>query len=131
MPSGLTISVARSRSTEVSMTVPCRPFSIAWAISSSPGASGILGLPDGPRGALDRLSRRLAALEAGPLLGAGGVVALAPAEVGLAADEPLQLVEPVEQRLGARRAARHVDVDRHELVGALDDGVVGEHPARR
>src|SRR3954454_13269696 len=130
MPSGLTISVARSCSTEVSMTVPWRSFSIAWAISSSPGASGILGLPDGSRRALDRLGRWLAALEPGPLLGAGGVVALAPAEVGLTADQLLQLVEAMEQRLGAGRAARHVNVHRHELVGALDHGVVGEHSAR-
>src|SRR3954449_3263377 len=130
MPSGLTISVARSCSREVSMTVPWRPFSIAWAISSSPGASGILGLPDGSRGALDRLGGRLAALEPGPLLGAGRVVTLAPTQVGLAADQLLQLVEAVEQGLGAGRAARHVDVHRHELVSALDHGVVGEHAAR-
>ena len=70
-------------------------------------------------------------LVAGPLLGSVGVVAGAPARVGVAHDLALELVEPVHQRLGARRAARDVDVDRHELVGALDDRVVGEHPARR
>src|SRR5215210_692695 len=117
------------------MTVPCRPCSIPWAISSKPGASGIRFpsrlLPGGElerdRGPLDRLAGRLAGLEAGPLLGALGVVALAPAEVGLAADKALQLVEPVEESFGARRAARDVDVHRHELVRALHDGVVREH----
>src|SRR3954465_5024454 len=115
-PSGLTTSVARSCSTEVSMTVPCRPFSIPWAISSSPGASGIFRLPDRPGGTLKGLLGRLAALEAGPFLGAAaleagpflgaaGVVALTPAEIGLAADELLQLVEAVEQGLRTRRTA--------------------------
>src|SRR5262245_42236002 len=134
MCSGLTMSVARSCSKEVSMTVPSFPSSIPWAISSSPGASGIralafLGGPDRRRGALDRLRGGLAGLEARPLLGAEGVVALAPAEIGLSADEALKLVEPVEQRLGPGWTAGDVDVDRHELVRALDHGVVGEHPA--
>src|SRR3954453_17363486 len=115
MPSGFTISVARPCSTDVSMTVPCRPFSIPWAISSSPGASGIFRLPDRPGCTLKGLLGRLAALEAGPFLGAAGFVALTPAEIGLAADELLQLVEAVEQGLGARWTAGNVDVDRHEL----------------
>ena len=66
-----------------------------------------------------------------PLLGADRVVAPAPALVGVALDHPLELVEAVNQRLGPRRAARDVDVDRHELVRALDDRVVGEHAAGR
>ena len=64
-----------------------------------------------------------------PLLGADRVVALAPSRVGAAEDHPLQLVDPVHERLGPGRAPGHVDVDRHELVGALNDRVVGEHPA--
>src|SRR4029078_12279650 len=41
----------------------------------------------------------------------------------------LQLNDPVDQRLGPGRAARHEHVDRHHLVDALDDGVVVEHAA--
>src|SRR5215213_8724303 len=37
-----------------------------------------------------------------------------------AADLPLQLQDPVEQRLRGRRAARHVDVDRDDAVAAAD-----------
>src|SRR5262245_6139697 len=99
MFSGLTMSEARPCSKEVSITVPSAPSSIPCAISSSPGASGIralafVGGPNRRRGALQRLGGRLTGLEARPLLGADGVVPLAPAEVGLTADQPLQLVEP-------------------------------------
>ena len=89
-------------------------------------------LPDRLGRPLDCLLCRLARLEARPLLGPFRVVALAPAEVGLATDQPLQFVEAVQHGLRPGRAAGYVDVDRHELVGALDDGVVGEHaPGRR
>src|SRR5512132_1553111 len=95
------IRVARACSKAVSMTVPWRPSSIPWAISSRPGASGIdppmcgFGVigRDRQRRPLDRLGGRLARLEPRPLLCADRVVALTPAEVGLAADEPLQFVE--------------------------------------
>src|SRR6185503_11362208 len=58
-------------------------------------------------------------------------------------DLVLELEDPVDERLGGRRAARHVDVDGHDAVAAADDGVgimivaaaVGagahrDHPAR-
>ena len=54
----------------------------------------------------------------GQLLGALGLVALAPAQVGVALDLALELEDAVDQRLGPGRAAGHVDVDRQELVGA-------------
>ncbi len=38
-------------------------------------------------------------------------------------DLALQLQQPLEERLGARRAAGDVDVDRHDLVDAVDDVV--------
>src|SRR5688572_27834296 len=41
----------------------------------------------------------------------------------LVADHLLQLDDPLEQRLGARGAARHVHVDRDDLVDALRDGI--------
>src|SRR5690606_40125319 len=37
----------------------------------------------------------------------------------------------VHEGLGTRRAARRVDVDRHDLVDALHERVVVEHAARR
>src|SRR6478735_12308430 len=39
----------------------------------------------------------------------------------------LELDDPVDERLGPGRAAGHEDVDRNDLVDALDDGVVVEH----
>ena len=40
-----------------------------------------------------------------------------------AADFPLQQQHAVDQRLGRRRAARHVDVDRHDAVAAAHHGI--------
>ena len=94
------------------------------------GRAGGLGDVAGGGVGVARLVGHLAEV-ARPLLGAVRRVARAPADVGVAHDHPLELVEAVEERLGAGRAAGHVDVDRQELVGALDDGVVGEHAARR
>src|SRR5262245_24867971 len=37
--------------------------------------------------------------------------------------------DAVHERLGPRGAARHVDVDGHDLVDALHERVVVEHPA--
>src|SRR3954449_13045195 len=54
-------------------------------------------------------------------------VASPPAEVGPLLDLLLQLVDPVHQRLGPRRAARHVNVHGQELVNTLDNRVVVEH----
>src|SRR3954452_12630271 len=47
-------------------------------------------------------------------------VALTPAQVRLPLDLVLELDDPVHQRRGTGRAAGDVDVDGHELVGALD-----------
>src|SRR2546425_1560097 len=44
--------------------------------------------------------------------------------LGLSGDLVLQLHEPVDHRLGTRRAARDVDVDRNDRVDAHDRGVV-------
>ena len=46
-------------------------------------------------------------------------------------DRLVQREDGVHQGLGARRAARRVDVDGDDLVDALDDGVVVEHAAGR
>src|SRR5688572_19565323 len=83
-----------------------------WAINSRPVASGNV---DPVRS----------------LFGSLRAVALAPAHGGVAHDLVLQLHDPVDERLGARRAARHVDIHGEELVGTLDDGVVVEHPGAR
>src|SRR4051794_14175193 len=123
MCSGLIESTARSWEKPVSRTAPGWAASISPRISSSPGASGIDLLPRrqvGLRGLGAWFAARTAA---GPLLGTGGVVALPPVLVGVALDLALQLGEAVEDRLRAGRAAGHVDVDGHELVGALDYGV--------
>src|SRR4051812_38356048 len=85
----------------------------SWAISSSPVASGICW---SALLAPCFLADRGGDVGVGLLLGALRVVALAPAHVGVARDLALQLEDAVDQRLGARRAARHVNVDRQELV---------------
>src|SRR3954470_16231201 len=56
----------------------------------------------------------------GNFLGALRPVARPPAEVGPVLDLLLQLVDPVDERLGARRTAGHVDVHGQELVHARD-----------
>src|SRR5262245_31766624 len=43
----------------------------------------------------------------------------------------MQLDDAVDQRFGARRAARDIHVDRHDLVDALDDRIVIEHTGAR
>src|SRR6476620_9460414 len=65
------------------------------------------------------------------LLGADGVVALAPAEGRVLEDLRPQLEDAVDERLRPGRATGDVHVDRHELVGR-DDRVVVEdaHRAR-
>ena len=65
------------------------------------------------------------------LLGADGVVALAPAQRRVVLDHRAQPEDAVHQRLGARRAAGHVHVDRHELVGGHDRVVVEDAHRRR
>src|SRR5262245_61356469 len=44
-------------------------------------------------------------------------------------DLALELNDAVDQRLWTRRTARHEDVNRHNLLDALHDGVVVEHTA--
>src|SRR4051812_33283072 len=93
----------------------------SWASSSVPGASGTLGvlrLRDVDGGAVvGRRADELLALVGQDLDGALGAVALAPAHARVAVDHRAQLEDAVHQRLGPRRAAGHVDVDGHELVG--------------
>src|ERR1044072_2117272 len=127
---GSTTSAGWSRSKLVSSTAPGWSCSISPRISSSPGASGMDQLPRLFVG-LGCLRARFAARAAPrPLLGARGVVALAPALVGVAHDLALQFGEAIEDRLRPGWAAGGVEVDRHELVGTLDDRIVGAHDAR-
>src|ERR1044072_9212070 len=126
---GSTTSAGWSRSKLVSSTAPGWSCSISPRISSSAGASGMDQLPRLFVG-LGCLRARFAARAAPrPLLGARGVVALGPAVVAVGHDLALQVSQSVEDRRRPRWAAGDVEVDRHELVGALDDGVVGEHAA--
>src|SRR5688572_13591440 len=53
------------------------------------------------------------------------------AEEVAGADVLVEGENAVHEGLGPRGATRHVDVDRDDLVHALDDGVVVEHPAAR
>ena len=87
--------------------------------------------PDVAAADVDAVHRAgLVALEVGDdLLGADAAVADAPALVGLGEDRGAQLEHAVRERLGPRRAAGDVDVDREELV-ARDERVVVEHAHR-
>src|ERR1700690_2974546 len=100
---------------------------ICSAVSMSEGGLGPLladengGLPDrgilrGPQVVLAELRHRVVARRPGLQ-----VARRIRAGDGLAPDLLLQLHEPVEQRLRPRRAARDVDVDRHEAVDPLED----------
>src|SRR4029077_19302476 len=70
-------------------------------------------------------------------------IAVLTGENALAIDFLLQLQNAVEQRLGGRRAARHVDVHRHDAIAtahhririvivpaAIGAGAHRDHPAR-
>src|SRR4051812_39199517 len=106
---GSTSTVAWPRWKSVPSTASSPSLSrTRWARSSSPVASGI---------------RRL--------LGSLRPVPLAPPHRGIARDLLLELDDPVHQRLGAGRAAGHVDVDGQELVRAGHQRVVVEHPGAR
>src|SRR5947208_10240025 len=121
---GSTLSMALSRKYSVSTTASACAWRRSWASSSNPVASGTRRAPG-----LRDVGRRRHGLE--DLLGALGAVALAPAEVWLLLDHLAQLEDPVHERLGARRAAGDVDVDRHELVGRHNRVVVEDaHRAR-
>src|SRR4051794_11421853 len=105
MAPGEISSAALSRKKTVSTTSSPR----SWAISSRPVASGI---PN-------------------DFLGAARLVAVAPAHRRVVLDHLAQLEDPVRERLGPRRAAGHVHVDWHELVGRHDRVVVEDAHARR
>src|SRR5579884_4019764 len=61
---------------------------------------------------------------------AAGRAVLPPAEQLAVADLLVQREDPVQERLRAGRTAGHVHVHGHDLVDALDDRIVVEHPAR-
>jgi hypothetical protein len=67
----------------------------------------------------------------GPSCGTPPDLSMSGARVPLRLDLLLQDLEAVEHLLGARRAARHVDVDRDDAVGALHGRVVVVEAARR
>src|SRR5215217_7321549 len=79
--------------------------------------------PSSPRTRCEISSRPVAS---GTLLGPLRLVALPPAQAGVAHDLVLELQDPVDQRLRARRTPRHVHVDGEELVGARDQRIVVE-----
>ncbi len=91
------------------------------------------GSPSSPTPALSRSSARAARARGVRHRGGSprcpGAVALAPAHVGVVLDHLAQLQDAVHQRLRPRRAAGHVHVDRHELVGR-HERVVVEHAHR-
>src|SRR5215213_2809999 len=118
---GLTSRVPLSRKYNVPRTDPASASVSSWARSSRPVASGTGGVPrpeDVHGGLLGGIVRRE------DLLRATGAVALAPAHVGVVLDHLAQLEDPVHERLGPRRTAGNVNVDRHELVGRHDRVVV-------
>src|SRR4051794_9027122 len=120
-------SAAFSRKNSVSKTLSESCSRSSRARSSRPVASGTRRVSGG-----EHVDRGVVGAGLGDeLLGARGVVALAPAERGVLEDLRAQLEDAVDQRLGPRRAAGHVHVDRHELVGR-DKRVVVEdaHRAR-
>src|SRR4051812_47589339 len=124
MRAGSTVIAALSRKYSVSTTASACSSRRSWASSSSPVASGTRRAPR--LGDVDRRADRV-----DDLLGALGVVALAPAEVGLLLDHLAQLEDSVHERLGPRRTAWDVHVDGHELVGRHDRVVVEDaHRAR-
>src|SRR3954451_23521548 len=139
MPAGATCSAALSRKNSVSSTASGLAVRGSAARGSRPVASGTGRVPRLED--VDRLVAPVAfadlAIEEGvgvgvladDLLGPDRLVALAPALGGVVHDLLAQLEDAVHERLGARRAAGHVDVDRHELVGR-DDRVVVEDAHR-
>src|SRR5688500_9910581 len=58
-----------------------------------------------------------------------GVLASATEPERFLRDLPVELEDAGHEDLGGGRAARDVHVDRHDLIDALEDRVVVEHPA--
>src|SRR4051794_38447097 len=121
---GATSSIDFSRKYVVPTTAssPCASRS-SPASSSSPVASGTRSLAAARN--VDRVARGGVDVELGlgELLGAAAAVAATPAELGPVHDHRADAQDAVDERLGPRRAARDVEVDREELVGR-DDRVV-------
>src|SRR4051794_39014985 len=118
------------------MPLSSATWSSGWpasAVISRPSMTtftGFLKVPGAPSASIIRVDphragddlARLALREVERLLTAVDVLDRMPGP--LARDALLQLQQTVDHRLGSRRAARHVDVDRDDGVDALDDGVV-------
>src|SRR3954452_24003541 len=124
MAAGGTCSAALSRKNSVSSTASGLAVRRSAARSSRPVASGTCRVPrledvDGlaaPVALADLAIRERihVGVLADDLLGPDRLVALAPALGRVVHDLLAQLEDAVHERLGARRAAGHVDVDRHE-----------------
>src|SRR4051795_4206985 len=123
---GAIVTWLLSRKYSVSSTDVASASRSSSARSSRPTASGPGGVRSRDEDVDGAVGRRIGGDD---LLGAAGAVALAPAHVWVLLDHLAQLEDPVHERLRPRRAARHVHVDRHELVGR-DDRVVVEHAHR-
>src|SRR3954454_22099828 len=124
MEPGATWTAAWPRKNVVPSTDAASRSRSSCAISSRPVASGTGGLPaagDADGVAADRVRLEELLVE---LLRALAAVARAPALIGLGHDHRAQLEDGVYERLRARRAARHVQVDWHELVRRHDRVVV-------
>ena len=107
-----------------------RPGAVRRAASSANASSADLRAGAGVVLRRDRRPAAGDAFGAEHLDGLAGLVAGAPAEVGLVLDLVAQLQDPVHHGFRPRRAAGHVHVDRQELVGR-HDRVVVEHAHRR
>src|SRR5580693_3714876 len=79
--------------------------------------SRIASSPSLSRSSLASSSSPVASGTGEDLLGALRAVALPPARLWVLLDQLAQLEDAVHQSLGPWRAAGHVHVDRHELVG--------------
>src|SRR3954469_1949387 len=109
MLAAVTVIAALSRKWAVSRTDSGSRSRSSWAISSRPVASGTRTRPAQRARDVVGVGRLGADLEQGgiELLRAAAAVAAAPALVGPVHDHRAQLEDPVDERLGPRRAARH------------------------
>src|SRR3954447_9693992 len=116
MRSGATSRVGCPRWKVVPTTASSPTWSrTRWAISSRPTESGMVTSAGLPAPRYRRDSRPPASRNRSrsrDLLGSLCLIALAPADRGVAGDLLLELDDPVHQRLRPRGAARHVDVRR-------------------
>src|SRR5262245_50624746 len=77
----------------------------------------------------DRLMAPARSARRGPLAARARRATAHPSGELLLSDLALELHDAVDERLGARRTARHVDVDRHDLIDALHERVIVEDAA--